>query len=208
VREKFMNDCLELGKRKIRHEFLASRNRMSPDSVMVYSAGIFAGIKKLPAYEKAKTVMFYLSFGSEVVTDFMINSAFGSGKVVAVPAIKNFGYEKMYAVKISKLEDACLSVYGIRQPEINSGSIIEKDNIDLIFVPGVAFDIKGYRTGYGKGCYDRWLKSVSFEKTVGLAYDFQVTNQLPIGKYDIPVGVIVTEERVIQIKGRVRWETL
>jgi 5-formyltetrahydrofolate cyclo-ligase len=173
---------------------------MNLDSAKVYSSGIFAGIKKLSAYEKAKTVMFYLSCGSEVVTDFMISSAFGSGKVVVVPAIKNFEYEKMYAVKILKLEDACLSVYGIRQPEINSDSIVKKGNIDLIFVPGVAFDIKGYRIGYGKGCYDRWLKSVSFEKTVGLAYDFQVMNQLPTGKYDIPVGVIVTEERVIQIK--------
>jgi 5-formyltetrahydrofolate cyclo-ligase len=208
VRGKFVSDCLELGKRKIRHEFLALRNRMNPDLVAVYSAGIFAGIKKLPAYEKAKIVMFYLSHGSEVVTDFMINSAFGSGKAIVVPAIKDLRYEKMYAVKISKLEDARLTVHGIRQPEINSCSIVEKDNIDLIFVPGIAFDIKGYRTGYGKGCYDRWLKSVPFEKTVGLAYDFQVANQLPIGEYDIPVGIIVTEERVIQIKERIRWETL
>lgn len=144
--------------------------------------------------------MFYLSCGSEVVTDFMINSAFGSGKTVVVPSIKNFRNGEMYAVKISRLEDACLSAYGIRQPEINSGNIVEKDNVDLVFVPGLAFDIKGYRTGYGKGCYDRWLKSVPFEKTVGLAYDFQVTEQLPIGKYDMPVGIIITEKRVIHIK--------
>jgi 5-formyltetrahydrofolate cyclo-ligase len=191
---------LELGKRKIRHELLALRNGMDLDSKTVYSAGIFSGIKKLSAYRKAKTVMFYLSCGSEVVTDFMINSAFDNGKLVVVPAIKNFGCEKMYAVKISKLEDARLFVCGIRQPEINIGSIVEKENIDLIFVPGVSFDVKGYRIGYGKGCYDRWLDGVPFEKTVGLAYDFQVTNQLPVGEYDIPVGVIITEERVIQIK--------
>lgn len=195
-----MSGCLESEKRKIRHEFLALRNRMDADSAAVCSAGIFAGIKKLSAYEKAKTVMFYLSCGSEVVTDFMINSAFGSGKTVVVPSIKNFRNGEMYAVKISRLEDACLFAYGIRQPEINSGNIVEKDNIDLVFVPGLAFDIKGYRTGYGKGCYDRWLKSVPFEKTVGLAYDFQVTEQLPIGKYDMPVGIIITEKRVIHIK--------
>jgi 5-formyltetrahydrofolate cyclo-ligase len=202
---------LESEKRKIRHEFLALRNRVSVDLAAICSAGIFAKIKKFSAYEKAKTVMFYLSYGSEVVTDFMINSAFGSGKAVIVPAIKNSGDGKMYAAKILRLEDACLSVYGIRQPEINSGNIIEKDNIDLVFIPGLAFDIKGYRTGYGKGYYDRWLKGVPFEKTVGLAYDFQLTNQLPIEKYDLPVGIIVTEKRVVQIKGdrgADRWETL
>ncbi|GMO53846.1 MAG: 5-formyltetrahydrofolate cyclo-ligase [Candidatus Endomicrobiellum trichonymphae] len=197
-----MSGYLESEKRKIRHEFLALRNRMDADLAAVCSAGIFAGIKKLSAYEKAKTVMFYLSYDSEVVTDFMINSAFGSGKIVVIPLIKNFIDEEMYAVKISRLEDACLSVYGIRQPDINSVNIniVEKDNIDLVFVPGLAFDIKGHRTGYGKGCYDRWLKSVPFEKIVGLAYDFQVTKQLPIGEYDIPVSIIVTEKRVIQIK--------
>jgi 5-formyltetrahydrofolate cyclo-ligase len=201
MRGRFVSGCLESEKRKIRHEFLALRNRMDVVSVALYSVGIFAGIKKLSAYEKAKTVMFYLSRGSEVSTDFMVNSAFGSGKIVIVPAIKNSGDGKMYAVKISRLEDACLSVYGIRQPEINSGNIVEKDNIDLVFVPGLAFDIKGYRTGYGKGYYDRWLKGVSFEKTIGLAFDFQLTNQLPVERYDLPVGVIVTEKRVIQIKG-------
>jgi 5-formyltetrahydrofolate cyclo-ligase len=200
VRGKFVSVCLKSRKRKIRHEFLTLRNRINLYLAKVYSFGIFAEIKKLSAYEKARTVMFYLSCGSEVVTDFMINSAFDSGKVVVVPAIKNFEYEEMYAVKILRLEDACLSVYGIRQPEINSDSIVKRGNIDLIFVPGIAFDTKGYRIGYGKGCYDRWLKSVPFEKIVGLAYDFQVTNQLPIGEYDIPVGIIVTEERVIQIK--------
>jgi 5-formyltetrahydrofolate cyclo-ligase len=200
VRGKFVSGCLESEKRKIRHEFLALRNKINLDLATVYSAGVFTGIKKLSAYEKAKTVMFYLSCGSEVVTDFMINSAFDIGKAVVVPAVKNFGHEKIYAVKISKLEDAYLSVYGIRQPEINSDNIVEKGNIDLIFVPGLAFDVKGYRTGYGKGYYDRWLKDVPFEKTVGIAYDFQVTKQLPTGEYDVPVGIVVTEKRVIQTK--------
>jgi 5-formyltetrahydrofolate cyclo-ligase len=200
MRRRFVSGCLGSEKRKTRHEFLALRNRMDATSAVVCSIGIFAGIKKISAYEKAKTVMFYLSCGSEVVTDFMINSAFCSGKAVIVPAIKNFGDGNMYAVKISRLEDACLSVYGIRQPEINSGNIVEKADIDLVFVPGLAFDIKGYRTGYGKGYYDRWLKGVPFEKIVGLAYDFQLTNQLPIEKYDLPVGIIVTEKRIIQTK--------
>jgi len=131
----------------------------------------------------------------------MINLTLNEGKNVVVPAIKNLEDGKMCAVRISKLEDAYQLVYGVRQPEIDSAVIVEKDDIDLIFVPGVVFNTAGYRTGYGKGCYDKWLKNVPFEKSVGLAYDFQITDEIPVGKYDIPVGAIVTEKKVIRVRG-------
>lgn len=196
-----MNDCLELEKRKVRYKFLAIRNGVEPALAAAYSADIFVEIKKLSLYRKAKTVMFYLSSGSEVITDFMVNSALDNGKTVVVPAIENSENRKMYAVKISRLEDACQSVCGIRQPGISPRDIVEKGDVDLVFVPGIAFDARGYRTGYGKGYYDRWLKSVPLEKTVGLAYDFQITDKLPTEEYDIPVGVIITEKRIMQIEG-------
>ncbi|MDR3257099.1 MAG: 5-formyltetrahydrofolate cyclo-ligase [Endomicrobium sp.] len=195
-----MSVYLESEKRKARYEFLTLRNKIEPVLAAAYSADIFAEIKKLSVYKKAKTVMFYLSYGSEVVTDSMINFAIKEGKTVVVPAIKNYRNRSMYAVKISKLKNACQVVYGIRQPEINADGIVEKDNIDLIFVPGIAFDVEGYRIGYGKGYYDRWLESVASEKTIGLSYDFQITDKLPIGKYDIPVSIIITEKRIIKVR--------
>ncbi|MDR3275575.1 MAG: 5-formyltetrahydrofolate cyclo-ligase [Endomicrobium sp.] len=193
-----MSDYLKSEKRKVRYEFLALRNKIKMDLALNYSAVIFAKIQKLSAYNKAKTVMFYLSYGSEVITDGMVNSAVNKRKTVVVPALKTFEDEKMYAVKISRLEDASQFVYGIRQPEIIPDNIIERDNIDLIFVPGLAFDVSGYRMGYGKGCYDRWLKNLPSEKIIGLAYDFQITGKLPSEKYDIPVGIIITEKRIIR----------
>jgi 5-formyltetrahydrofolate cyclo-ligase len=199
MRGKSVSDYLELEKRKIRRDFLTLRNGMEPALIKMYSSDILTGIKNLFAYKKAKTVMFYLSYGSEVITDFMINSAFDDGKMVAVPAVKKTGDEEMCAVKISKIADAYRSVYGIRQPEIDPNYTVEKGTIDLIFVPGLAFNIEGYRIGYGKGYYDRWLKNVPVEKTVGLAYDFQITDKLPTGKHDLPVGVIITEKRIVEI---------
>ena len=195
-----MNDYLESEKRKVRYEFLNLRNRIDSILASAYSNMIFARIKKLPVYEKAKTVMFYLSYGSEVATDAMISSALEEDKNVIVPAIQNPGDGKMFAVKLYRLEDAYQSVYGIRQPEINQEDIVEKDEIDLVFVPGIAFDYEGFRVGYGKGYFDRWLEKVPFEKSIGLAYDFQVTDKMPTGKYDLPVGTIITEKRIIQIK--------
>jgi 5-formyltetrahydrofolate cyclo-ligase len=195
-----VNDYLESEKRKVRYEFLNLRNRIDAILASAYSNMIFAKIKKLPVYEKARTVMFYLSYGSEVVTDAMVSSALEEDKIVVVPAIQNPGDGKMVAVKISRLEDAYQSVYGIRQPEINQEDIVEKDEIDIVFVPGIAFDYDGFRVGYGKGYFDRWLSGISASKSIGLAYDFQITEKMPAGKYDLPVGTIVTEKRVIQIK--------
>lgn len=195
-----MNDYLESEKRKVRYEFLNLRDRIDPILSVAYSNIIFDKIGKLPVYEKAKTVMFYLSYGSEVVTDAMIASALDEGKTVVVPAIETPGDGNMYAVKIARIEDAYQSVYGIRQPEINKEELTDKSDIDLVFVPGIAFDNEGFRTGYGKGYFDRWLKGIPTEKAVGIAYDFQITDKVPAGKHDLPVGMIITEKRVIQIK--------
>lgn len=195
-----MNDYMESEKRKVRYEFLNLRNRIDPISASAYSNMIFSKIMQLPVYLKAKTVMFYLSYGSEVVTDAMIASAIEEEKTVVVPAIENPGDGDMCAVKLSRLEDAYQSVYGIRQPEIHQEDTVEKDAIDLIFVPGIAFDYEGFRIGYGKGYFDRWLKGILPEKTIGVAYDFQITEKMPAGKYDLPVGMIITEKRIIQIK--------
>ncbi|MDR1511254.1 MAG: 5-formyltetrahydrofolate cyclo-ligase [Endomicrobium sp.] len=197
--EELVNDYLESEKTKVRRRFLKLRNRINPVLIASYSVGIFMRVKELFMYKKAKIVMFYLSCGSEVFTDFMINWAFGERKTIVVPAIRTSKNIKMYAVKIYELDDACRLVHGIRQPKINFKNVIKKNDIDLFFVPAVAFNVNGYRTGYGKGCYDRWLKNVPFEKTIGLAYDFQVTDKVPVDKYDIPVSVIVTEKRLIRV---------
>jgi 5-formyltetrahydrofolate cyclo-ligase len=175
------------------------RDRIDPILAAAYSNIITAAVRKIPLYEKAKTVMFYMSYGSEVITDAMIAQAFDDGKTVAVPAIDNPEAGTMIAVKISRLEDAFQYVYGIRQPEIMPEESVPKEDIDMVFVPGIAFDYKGYRTGYGKGYFDKWLKGIPIEKTVGIAYDCQITDRVPTGKNDLPVGAIITEKRYIQI---------
>jgi 5-formyltetrahydrofolate cyclo-ligase len=198
MREKYVNDYLESEKRKARAEFLFMRNRLDPNSALVCSTAIFAAVKKLSMYERANTIMTYLSYGSEVITDFIVKSAIGEGKNVAVPVIKNPGDLYMQSVRIIRLEDADQLVYGIRQPEVNLDDVVSKDSIDVVLIPGLAFDLSGHRLGYGKGYYDRWLKDVPVSKIVGLAYDFQITDKLPIEKHDLPIGTIVTEQRIIQ----------
>ena len=193
-----MNDLMESEKRKIRSDFLDMRNKLDRGTAAVYSDMIFSRILSLQEYQKAKTVMFYITYGSEVITDGMILSAMKDEKTVVVPAITNAFEGEMTAVKLSKLEDAYNIVHGVRQPEIDEEYVVEKNDIDLFFVPAIAFDVNGNRTGYGKGFFDRWLGNIPVEKIVGIAFDFQVTEKLPVGDHDMPVGVIVTEKRIIR----------
>jgi 5-formyltetrahydrofolate cyclo-ligase len=174
------------------------RNKLDPKSALVCSATILASVKKLSLYEQANTIMIYLSYGSEVISDFIVKSAIGEGKNVVVPVMKNPGNLCMQAVKIIRLEDASQLVHGIRQPGVNLDEVVSKDSIDLALIPGLAFDLSCYRLGYGKGYYDRWLKGVPLSKTVGLAYDFQITGKLPIGKHDLQIGTVISEQRIIQ----------
>ena len=194
-----MNELQDSQKSKLRYDYLKIRDRIEPALRYAYSNVILSRIKKLKEYQDSQIVMFYLSYGSEVFTDTMINEFLSDGKEVAVPVIQNPGDGIMTAVKINKLEDCYEKVYGIRQPEFNENDVVPKDDIDLVFVPGIVFDLNGYRIGYGKGYYDRWLEGTDIIKRVGLAFEVQLTDKLPNGKYDLPVGRILTEKRMIDV---------
>ncbi len=199
LRGAVMNEIQTSEKSKIRYDFLKIRDRLEPALRHAYSSSILTGIKKLEEYRSCRTAMFYLSYGSEVITDFMINEFLADGKDVAVPVIQTPGDGIMTAVRINKLEDCYDRVYGIRQPEFNENEVVAKRDIDLIFVPGIAFDFSGYRVGYGKGYYDRWLEGTDVSKRIGLAFEVQLVDKLPFAGYDLPVGKILTEKRIIEI---------
>ena len=194
-----MNELQDSEKSKIRYDYLKIRDRLEPTLRHAYSNIILSRIKKLKEYQNSQIVMFYLSYGSEVITDAMINEFLSDGKDVAVPVIQNPGDGIMTAVKINKLEDCYEKVYGIRQPEFDEEEVVAKEDIDLIFVPGIVFDVNGFRVGYGKGYYDRWLEGTDVSKRIGLAFEVQLIDKIPNGKYDLPVGRILTEKRIIDV---------
>jgi len=87
---------------------------------------------------------------------------------------------------------------GIMEPVMDSN---EFNKIEVVFIPGIAFDITGNRIGFGKGYYDRYLSKYSREErpyTIALIYDFQLLDKIPSQKHDIPVDLIVTEKRIIE----------
>lgn len=140
-------------------------------------------------FKKAKKVMFYIAFGGEVDTAEMIKAAKGLGKIVAIPVCKK---DKITLKPCILPENAKLKkgVYGICEPEVRR--FMGLRSIDLIIVPGLAFDKKGNRLGRGKGCYDRFLSGVPKGiSSVGLAYDFQILPNIPTAPHDVRVNRVI-----------------
>lgn len=150
-------------------------------------------------YKKSKNIFIYVGFGSEIDTSVYIKEFLEDGKKIYVPRIGKVS-RIMDAVEIDGLEDLKANKYGILEPsDENQG--VNKDILDLIILPGVAFDENGGRLGYGGGYYDTFLQDgLNGVTKVVLAYDFQIVKALPLEEHDIKADYIITEKRNIYIK--------
>lgn len=152
------------------------------------------------SFALSRVIFAYVSFGNEAGTHSIINYALSQGKTVCVPkVINNTGV--MCALKIDSLKSMCESNYGILEPQDDAVEI-PKDEIDLVLVPGLAFDLEGGRIGYGGGYYDRFLNGMRKDALkLGLAYDFQITDKIKTEQFDISIDGVITES------GFKKWQT-
>lgn len=133
--------------------------------------------------------MFYIAFGGEVNTEEMIREAKKIGKLICVPIC---GKDKETMQPAMFVDHAKLKKgpYGVLEPVIEA--LVKPEDLDLVIVPGVAFDKKGNRLGRGKGCYDRFLSALSDDlPSIGLAFDFQILPLIPTTKHDVSVKKII-----------------
>ena len=144
-------------------------------------------------FKKAKCVMFYVSLKDDVDTLSMIDETLKMGKRVTVPVILK-EEKRLIASEIKNREnDLECQHFGICQPRKGHLKEIPLEDIDLVVVPGVAFDKENSRLGRGHGYYDRFLCCLPKRtKTIGLAFDFQIVENLPKDSHDIPVSKIIT----------------
>ena len=141
-------------------------------------------------FKKAKVIMFYFSFGGEVSTKEMIKAAKKLGKIIAVPVCKNACNRIMKPCLLTSGTRLEKGPYGVREPVEHDP--IDIKNLDLVIVPGLAFDKKGNRLGRGKGYYDMFLKELSpTTSSIGLAYDFQSLPLVPTTKMDVSVDKVI-----------------
>ena len=148
-------------------------------------------IIKSSAFLQAETIMFYASTPTEVDTDKMIEVALRMGKRVALPSIETKN-TTLRPYKINSPDELVAGKYGIRSPPKTDEIMVSE--LDLIIVPGLAFDRRGSRLGQGMGYYDRFLSQIPSSCTVvGVCYDMQLFPKLPTNMLDIPVHQVVTE---------------
>ena len=146
---------------------------------------------------KAKKVMFYVSFNNEVVTHTMIKKALKMKKEIYVP-ITNFKRKHLSINRIRVFPGSLeRSKFGMLEPRKEHRELYN-GKLDIIVVPGVGFDRAGNRIGYGGGFYDRLLKRMKAIK-IGLAFDFQVFDRLPIEKNDEKLDMVITDKRAFKL---------
>ncbi|SHF19728.1 5-formyltetrahydrofolate cyclo-ligase [Desulforamulus putei] len=193
-----------MDKKTIRKQVLAARGCLGEQEVQVNSNRIVEQLLDLECYKKAKTVMTYLDFRNEVATDLLIRHALQSGKRLTVPVV-NQGDKSMLPSLLENFpDDLSAGSYGIREPGPGKIRPVPVQELDLVVVPGVAFDSRGNRLGYGGGYYDRFLPRLRPDAvTVALAYQFQLVADLSpyLGPHDQPVHIIITEKGLLNCRG-------
>lgn len=177
----------------IRKTLIKLRDEISEELREEKDEAIYERIINSDEYKKSKLLFVFVSYGSEVDTHKLINHALYSGKRVCVPKVID-KVNGMKAVEIRCWSDLIEGYRGILEPELKETSVVEEKAIDLVIVPGVAFDINGGRLGYGGGFYDRFLLKLKDEcHIIAVCYKEQVVNELPMDEHDIKINCIITD---------------
>ncbi|MBV7274573.1 5-formyltetrahydrofolate cyclo-ligase [Clostridium sp. PL3] len=179
-------------KKDIRKSIKSKRAALTNDEREKLNKALYEKTINSEYYKNANTIFAFVSYDTEVDTHSIIKKALEDGKTVCVP--KTISMEEgMLAIKLNSFNDMAEGNYGILEPKLTTPKI-EENLIDLAFIPGLAFDKRGGRVGYGGGFYDRFMNNMRKEaKKIGLAYSFQILDEVPMEKHDLFIDGIITD---------------
>jgi len=184
-------------KASLRSKVREKLNAISPAQRETYSSRARATLEQQPIWNAAQTILFFAPLPDELDIWPSLPAALDSGKRVFlphfVPATNSYA---ACEVRIPQT-DLKIGQFGIREPSETCPQI-PLNRLDLVLVPGVAFDLHGRRLGRGKGFYDRLLAAVR-GKTCGVAFDEQIVNEIPVEPHDVLLHCILTPSRWIQL---------
>jgi len=182
-------------KPSLRKRVLRRRDAMELRTRTALSRAIVRDIVETSVYRRSDTIMAYASFGSELQTDGFLRQVLDQGKTLLLPRLdRRRGLLDVYRVR-DPVRDLQAGTWGIREPRPDRCERVEPRAIDFVLVPGVAFDARGGRLGYGGGFYDKLLADdlSPCAWLVAGAFEAQVVEKVPIDKHDMPMDVVVTE---------------
>jgi 5-formyltetrahydrofolate cyclo-ligase len=190
--------AIQARKRQLRRWILALRRGLPATEYLPRSQRVWERVAALSDYQRARVVLGYMAFDREVLTEGLIRQAMASGKQMALPVVQaDRRHLALYAIEDLE-RDVAPGYHGILEPQPQRTRAVAPDALDLVLVPGVAFDMRGGRLGFGAGFYDRLLSRLPRQvPKVGLAFDFQVIPRLPHQPHDIMLDAVVTDGRII-----------
>lgn len=186
-------------KKQIRAAVLAKRTGLSVFDVEEKSRQITKTLTAHPWFREAQQILVYIDFRKEVATRDLIEICWSSGKQVFVPKVEG---KDMNFYRIRSWDEVKPGAWGIPEPlpklPTFSGNGCMPEDRPVVIMPGVAFDVKRNRIGYGGGYYDRYLERFESIRKMAAAFECQIVEEIPSEETDIRPDCVVTEKRVIQ----------
>ena len=185
-------------KRTIRRETLQKRDSIARNLKAEKDIAILQRIIMLPEFSAAKTILFYASFRSEADTMDMIKLSLHLGKLAVLPRVcKKEHILKLYEIK--NMDELARGYMWILEPSVDEARLRKLPDIDLVIIPGAAYDTQGNRLGYGAAYYDKLLAGMERKiPVIAPAYEEQIAEKIPAEPHDIKIDMIVTDKRVIR----------
>lgn len=185
-------------KKACREEILSVRNAQSEEDIINKSKLIFDFLISTKEYENSSKIMFFMGKEKEVQTDFMVEESLKIGKKIFIPITKT-KERRLIPCEIKNLDELVISTFNVKEPKKDCIQVHDPKDIELVIVPGVGFDTDGNRIGYGFGYYDSFLSETKQEiPFMGLAFDFQIQDEIPCDENDKFIDKIITDKRVIK----------
>lgn len=185
-----------MNKSDLRRTILQKRDSIEPFIKKQKDQAIMTRLKNLKEFQIAKTILLYASFRSEVDTHELIKECLSAQKRVFLPRV-NPSLKRLEIREIESINHLQRGHWGIPEPG-PSTPLRDLNEADLIIVPGVCFDRKGGRIGYGAGYYDKLLEGLNKPiSVVAIAYQEQIIEDIPIEAHDRLVDIIITDSEVI-----------
>ena len=178
-------------KKAIRKQIFAKRKEHTDQQIEKLSRQVTEQVQSLAVFQEADKIYAYVDYNHEVITRYMIEQAWKDGKEVAVPKV--FGKDMIF-YKLTDFSQLESGYFGIPEPREDGETVSWEDA--MMIMPGVAFDEKCDRVGYGGGFYDRFLEKHPEVCRVAVGFSFQILPEVPTEPTDIRPQVVVTEEKI------------
>ena len=192
---------MNLDRQDLRKRVLGERDALSGKTRHEKSISVMHNFWSLPGMQRWSTLFMYVNFRSEVETLELIQRCINRGIRVAVPLVDAAAVRMIPLLIKDPEQDLVPGYYDIPEPDPKKSLPLGPDEIDAAVIPGSVFDTHGGRLGYGGGYYDRFLLNDAPQaKRIGLAFELQVVDKVPLEPHDQSLDILITEKRVVNIR--------